>query len=88
MPTGGKMGTAGDQFASDLTQGRFEMWTRSSLLTLAKDFGIGAVNQKSAVIIQKILFYVADVTKQALPAMPIIPVTAVRTVLGTQFSSA
>ncbi len=77
------LGTASDMFASDLTQGRLEMWTRSSLLTLAKDIGIGAGNQKSAVIIQKILLYVADVTKQALPAMPLIPVTVVRTLLSS-----
>ena len=55
---------------------------RRDLQTLAKEFAIDG-SQKSTVIIEKILFYVAGAAKQAVPAMPLIPVAAVRTVLSS-----
>ena len=67
--------TSGELFARALKQEKLECMTRHKLVALAKFLEIEA-DQKSAVIIEKILFYVAGAAKQAVPAMPLIPVTA------------
>ena len=74
--------TSGELFARALKQEKLECMTRHKLVALAKFRAIEA-DQKSAVIIEKILFFVAGAAKQALPATPIKPVTDVRTVLSS-----
>ena len=74
--------TSGELFARALKQEKLECMTRHKLVALVKFLAIEA-DQKSAVIMEKILFFVAGAAKQALPATPIKPVTDVRTVLSS-----
>ena len=68
--------TSSELFARALKREKLECMTRRALVALAKFLAIEA-NQGNAVIIEKILFYVAGAAKQALLATPIKPVTDV-----------